>query len=123
MLPSAFPDGVGLHYFLYGAQSHGPTRSLSTLRLRVAPSPQDSLPAVPSALAGRAWLPAGFQLEVSAHGSILLNQTLAGAPGRSGDRESCEFLLLARLRRETPALPRARVPATHPAAATPRRAR
>ena len=32
MLPSAFPDGVGLHHFLYGAQSHGPQRSLSTLR-------------------------------------------------------------------------------------------
>ena len=32
MLPSAFPDGVGLHDFLYGAQSHGPQRSLSTLR-------------------------------------------------------------------------------------------
>jgi hypothetical protein len=84
MLPPAFPDGVGLHEFLYGAQSHGPTRSLSTLRLRVAPSPQDSLPAVPSALAGRAWLPAGFQLEVSAHGSILLNQTWLA---HQGDRE------------------------------------
>ena len=32
MLPSTFPDGVGLHHFLYGAQSHGPLRSLSTLR-------------------------------------------------------------------------------------------
>jgi hypothetical protein len=50
-----------------------PACSLSTLRLRVAPPTQDSLPAVPSALAGRAWLPAGFHLEVSAHG-ILLNQ-------------------------------------------------
>src|SRR5688500_9660779 len=37
MLPSAFPDGVGLHDLLYGAQSHGPLCSLSTLRPRGRP--------------------------------------------------------------------------------------
>src|SRR5688572_12238495 len=48
------------------------------------PTPQDSLPAVPSALAGRGWLPARFHFEVSAH-RILLNQTWLA---HQGDRET-----------------------------------
>ena len=38
MLPSAFPDGVGLHGFLYGAQSHGPVARCLRFGPGVAPN-------------------------------------------------------------------------------------
>src|SRR6478752_865779 len=88
MLPSAFPDGVGLCLFLYGAQSHGPIRSLSTLRLYGHPQRRKTR----FQLYLRPWLgrdshPQGFTFKVSAHGSILLNQAWAGAPGTSEGRK------------------------------------
>jgi hypothetical protein len=61
--------------------------SLSTLRLRVIPTAQDSLPAVPSALTGRGWLPAAFLTEVSAHRILLSWRFGAGAPGSREGRE------------------------------------
>ena len=83
VLPSTFRDGVGLCTFFTGLN-----HTARTLTTYASPfgSPlgrkarfQLCLPA----LAGRGSVPAGFQLEVSAHG-ILLNQTLAGAPRRRG---------------------------------------
>ena len=83
MLPSAFPDGVGVHTFFTGLNHTARPLAVYASDTRSPSHPQDSLPAVPSALAGQDWLPAGFQFEVSAHG-FLLNQTWAGAPGRRG---------------------------------------
>ena len=94
MLPSAFPDGVGLHTFFTGLNHTARLLAVYASAPGSPRAPQDSLPAVPSALAGRGWLPAGFQFEVSAHGSILLNQTLAGAPGRMGGREVREVFVV-----------------------------
>ena len=83
MLPSAFPDGVSVHTFFTGLNHTARPLAAYASDTRSPSHPQDSLPAVPSALAGQDWLPAGFQFEVSAHG-FLLNQTWAGAPGRRG---------------------------------------
>jgi hypothetical protein len=85
VLPSAFPDGVGLGNFLYAAQSHGPLRSLSTLRLQVAPTAQDSLPAVPSALAGWVSSPQGFVLRFQ-----LIASSSAGGAWRTRKAEGEE---------------------------------
>ena len=93
MLPSAFPDGVSVHTFFTGLNHTARPLAAYASDTRSPSHPQDSLPAVPSALAGQDWLPAGFQFEVSAHG-FLLNQTWAGAPGRRGGGEVREFFFV-----------------------------
>ena len=83
MLPSAFLDGVGLHTFFTGLNHTARSLAVYASAQGSPPAPQDALPAAPSALAGRGWLPAGFSFEVSVHG-ILLNQALLA---HQGDRE------------------------------------
>ena len=73
MLPSAFLTAWASPTSLRGSIAQLTMLAVYASTEASPPPMQDSLPAVPSALAGQGWLPAGHLLEVSAH-RILLNR-------------------------------------------------
>ena len=91
MLSSAFLMASTSTTSLRGSITR-PAHSLSTLRLGVALAAQDSLPAVPSALAGRGCYPRGFSLRFQ----LMASSSAGGRCWRTRKtegREDFEFLI------------------------------